>query len=296
MKHNSCELKEAFGVSKNASEIRQASAGISILCDILHDWIVDASINRYPQSERESAKVHIQFLENEMAHLDKKIILFDRGYPSLNMLEYLTDKNMNYLMRCQKSWLSEVERAPAGDSFCTLRTGQRVRIYKFMLSSGEEETLITNLFELPAEELPGLYFLRWGVEGKLDVLKNKLELENFSGCTKNAILQDFWVSITLSIIVVIAKKEADEKIKQRAEGKNNKLTQIPNVSQLVGSLKDEFVLACRLSSDALRALAIERIINEISLAVTTVRHHRPVHKRRSAAKKKQYPINRKSNI
>jgi hypothetical protein len=164
------------------------------------------------------------------------------------------------------------------------------------LRSGEEETLITNLFEIPAEELPRLYFLRWGVEGKYDVLKNKLELENFSGCTKNAILQDFWVAITLSIIAVIAKKEADEKIQQRTDGKNNKHKQIPNVSQLVGSLKDEFVLACRLPSNALRRIAIDRIINEISLAVTTVRHDRPARKRKSAAKKKQYPINRKSNI
>ena len=293
---NSQELKEAFGVSKNGSDVQQASAGISILYDILHDWIIDASINRHPQDERESAKAHICFLETEMSHLGKKIILLDRGYPSLDMIEFIDSKDMKYVMRCQRSWLAEVESAPMGDSTCILKNGQKVRVYKFALSSGEQETLITNLFEASADELPDLYFLRWGVEGKYDVIKNKIELENFSGCTKNAILQDFWVSITLSIIVTIAKKEADEKIKQRTDGKGNKRKQIPNVSQLIGSLKDDFVLSCRLPSAALREIAIDRIIHEISLSVTTVRPDRPKRKRKDAAKKKQYPINRKSNI
>jgi hypothetical protein len=199
-------------------------------------------------------------------------------------------------MRCQKSTFSAVEHAPMGDSTCVLKNGRKVRVYKFTLDSGEVETLITDLFDLPANELPGLYFVRWGVEGKYDVLKNKVELENFSGYSKNSVLQDFWVSITLSIIVEIAKQEADEKIQNRTAGKNNKHRQIPNVSQLVGSLKDEFILACRLPNALLRNAAIDRVINEISLAVSTVRSDRPPRKRSSVAKKKQYPINRKSNI
>lgn len=288
------ELKKEFGVSGCTSDC--ASAGISILCDVLHDWIVDASINEYPQNERAIAKEHIRFLQTHMARLEKKIILFDRGYPSLEMLEYLNGEDMNYLMRCQRSWLAEITGAPMGDSICTLKNGQKVRVYKFILASGEEETLVTNLFDISASELPELYFLRWGVEGKYDVLKNKIELENFSGYTKNSILQDFWVSITLSIVVAIAKKEADEKIQKRTEGKNNRRKQSPNVSQLVASLKDDFVLACRLPSDDLRNSAIILIIHEISLAVTTHRPDRPHHNRVKHPKKKQYPINRKSNI
>jgi len=292
----SSKLKESFGVSKNASAVEYACAGISILCDVMNDWIVDASIGRHPQDERQSAKKHIDFLETNMGHLKKKLILFDRGYPSLEMLEYLNKKNMNYLMRCQRSWVTQVENAPEGDSVCTLKNGQVVRVFKFSLSSGEKETLVTNLFDIPADKLPELYFLRWGVEGKYDVLKNKLELENFSGYTKNAILQDFWVSITLSIVVAIAKKEADKKIQAKLSRKNNRRQQKPNVSQLVGSLKDDFVMACRLPSQSMRKIAIDAIITEISLAVSTVRTHRPPRTRKDQVKKKQYPINRKSNI
>lgn len=293
---NSLELINEFGTSKNASDTKVPCAGISILCDVLHDWIIDASINKHPQNERESAKKHITFLQNNMAHLEKKLILFDRGYPSPDMFKYLQERNINYLMRCQKSFIKSTDNAPLGDSVAVLKNGLAVRVFKFILDSGTEETLITNLFDIPSDELPGLYFLRWGVEGKYDVLKNKIELENFSGYTKNAILQDFWVSITLSIVVAISKAEADEKIKVRNKDKNNQRKQVPNVSQLIGSLKDDFVLACRLPTDKLRGIAIDMIINEISFAVSSVRPFRPPRKRPSFGKKKQYPINRKSNI
>jgi hypothetical protein len=291
---NTPALQKEFGVSGRSSTC--ASAGMSILCDILHDWIVDASINRFPQDERMSAKEHVVFLKTELAHLEKKLILLDRGYPSEDLLTYLQEEGLFFLCRCQKSWIGAVENAPMGDSVCEIGNGQKVRVFKFSLSSGEMETLVTNLFDVPSSELPGLYFLRWGVEGKYDVLKNKVQLENFSGYTKNAILQDFWASITLTILVAIAKKEADEKLQRRIGNKPNRRKQMPNVSQLVGSLKDEFILICRYQSDFSRQLAIDRVIEQISRAVSTVRPDRPPHPRSNFPKKKQYPINRKSNI
>jgi len=292
----SAELKDEYGVMKNQSEKEVNCARISILFDVLHDWILDASIDPYTGSERDFAKKHVDFMKTHMTHLQKSVILFDRGYPSLDFVEYLQTADMHFLMRCQRNWVIDVRNAPMGDSISVLRNGIKVRIYKFVLPSGEVEILITNLFDISADELPGLYFLRWGVEGKYDVLKNKIELENFSGCTKNAILQDFWVSVTLSIVVAIAKKEADEKIQSKVQGKNNRRKQKPNVSQLVGSLKDDFVMACRLPTETLRKIAIDAVIHEISRAVVTVRPDREPHKRDMNRKKKQYPMNRKSNI
>lgn len=254
------------------------------------------SINPYRGSERDFAKKHIEFVKTHMAHLQQIIFLFDRGYPSLDLVQYLHNDGVEFLMRCKKDWNTEVTNAPMGDSVCVLRNGIKIRVYKFILPSGELEILITNLFVISADDLPGLYFLRWGVEGKYDVLKNKLELENFSGCTKNAILQDFWASISLSIIAEVFHKEANEKIQERVEGKNNKREQKPNMSQLVGSLKDEFILACTLPDKALRKEAIDAVIYEISRAVTTLRPNREAHPRNMNRKKKQYPMNRKSNI
>ncbi len=43
-----------------------------------------------------------------------------------------------------------------------------------MLPSGEIETLITNFFDLNESDFKALYFKRWSVEVKYDIVKNKL--------------------------------------------------------------------------------------------------------------------------
>jgi len=290
------ELKNLYGFIKNQSEKEPVCARISLVCDVLHNWILDASIHPYNGSERKFAENHIEFVQTHLAHLQKIIFLFDRGYPSLDLVKYLHNEDMHFLMRCKKNWTVEVRDGPMGDSICILSNGVTIRVYKFLLPSGELEVLITNLFDVSSDDLPGLYFLRWGVEGKYDVLKNKVELENFSGCTKNAILQDFWASIALSIIAEVFAKAANEKIQKRVAGKNNKLEQKPNMSQLVGSLKDEFILACTLPDKTMRREALDAVIDEVSRCVTTVRPDREPHPRDMNRKKKQYPMNRKSNI
>lgn len=86
------------------------------------------------------------------------------------------------------------------------------------------------------------------MEIKYGVVKNKLALENFSGVSENAVLRDFWVCALLANIVSVAKGEAGILIDEVREGKNNLQQHVPNTSDLVASLKDEFVSACLDSS------------------------------------------------
>lgn len=52
--------------------------------------------------------------------------------------------------------------------------------------------------------------MRWGIEIKYDELKNRLEIENFTGKTKIDIEQDFYASIYLSNMIELARKDSDE--------------------------------------------------------------------------------------
>jgi hypothetical protein len=69
-------------------------------------------------------------------------------------------------------------------------------------------------------------------------VKNKLELENFSGRTENSVLQDFWACMHLSNIATIAKSEANELVQEQRAGQDNKYVYSPNVNLLIGPLKD----------------------------------------------------------
>jgi len=73
---------------------------------------------------------------------------------------------------------------------------------------------------------------------KFYTVKNKLELENFSGRTENSVLQDFWACMHLSNIATIAKSEANELVQEQRAGQDNKYVYSPNVNLLIGPLKD----------------------------------------------------------
>ena len=127
--------------------------------------------------------------------------------------------------------------------------------------------------------------MRWPVETKYDVVKNKLALENFSGLSENVILQDFWTCMLLANVVAVAKQEASMTVDKERNTKDNAYIYVPNTADLVHSLKDEFVLACLDSSPRRRSIRIDSVIEEISHSVVPIRPDRhvlrPDHPRRA---------------
>ena len=94
------------------------------------------------------------------------------------------------------------------------------------------------------EELFELYGKRWGIETDYNSLKNKIQVEAWSGLTETAVLQDFWASLFLNNLVLIEKFYADTLIQQSRANKNNKYIYKANLNEIVGSIKDRFIDIC----------------------------------------------------
>lgn len=199
----------------------------------------------------------------------------------------------NFLMRVRKKWNRAIDTAKS-DSLVKLDAETTVRVVKIMLPSGEQETLITNLFDLAEEVFQSLYFYRWPVETKFDLVKNKLELENFSGRTENAVLQDFWVCMLLANIVAVAKDEANELVREQRSDKDNKYVYVPNMNQLIGSLKDAYIDAVFLRSERKCRRSMNAVIAQIARAVIPVRPGHSV-ARQLSTRKTKFHHNHKSN-
>ncbi len=285
-------LCKSFGGSGRKKDSATASA--SILYDIENDWIADAAIEPYPTAERTQAMGHILRLK-ELGIASQSLVLFDRGYPEAKFLAFLQANGIHFLMRCKRKWNRTVEETKSDDFRLNLNQEVSLRVIRVWLPSGEVETLITNLFDLPCDLFMPLYFLRWPVETKYDILKNKLELCNFTGCSPNAILQDFWASIHLANIVALAKAEADLAIQTSRAASDNQYTYQANTAQLIGTLKDRFIRACFLRGDRPRRCAIQNIIDEITCAVSPVRPNRSF-VRNPWPRKTKFCFNRRSNI
>ena len=116
-----------------------------------------------------------------------------------------------------------------------------------------------------------LYFLRWGVEEKYDVVKNKLELPNFTGRSANILYQDFWISMLPANVASVAKAEADGKVQEKREGKENKYQYQTNVNNAIASLRNRFADAVFCPDPALRAARVDAIIQEIAASVVPIR-------------------------
>lgn len=77
-------------------------------------------------------------------------------------------------------------------------TGSEVRV---TLETGEYEVLVTSLTDeeaWPTVEFKQIYWEQRGTEGFYDILKTRLNLENFTGQTAESIYQDFYATVYLT--------------------------------------------------------------------------------------------------
>jgi hypothetical protein len=257
------ELITYFGCS--GSKVNACTARVSVACDTQNGIVYDAAIEPYNVGER---KLAIQHIENIIAlNLQSPLFILDRGYVSNFILAMINDAGEKYIMRIRKGWHSTlVESTQSGDwaSFSYKGKTYNVRIIKILLDTGEEEVLFTNLSEFSPTEFKQLYFMRWPVETKYDVIKNKLMLENFTGKTETTIKQDFWAVMALSNLAAFAKMEADEMIAEIDSGKDLKYKNQANTNALIGKLKNKLILMLLTDNPSMRERIFDHIVRRIA--------------------------------
>jgi hypothetical protein len=149
----------------------------------------------------------------------------------------------------------------------------KVRVIKVELSTGEIETLITDLSaeEISYEECKALYFKRWGIETRYDQLKNQFEIENFSGVTTTVIEQDFYATILLSNMASLIEQDALEEMQKKNAHKTLKYDEYKiNHNILVGKLKNNLVEIILEEDDAKKDEMFQRLIAELERNIIAV--------------------------
>jgi len=291
---DTAETRERFGaLGRNGGH---ACVGLSILYDVENTWVLNPVFTVAAMDEREELLKHISFLSDRFPHIaENSLILLDRGYQSTKVFEALERAGMKYMCRCSRCFLSSVNKAPHGDSVIE-QGGRRLRVYKFLLKTGEEETLVTNLFDADCSDFPELYAKRWGIETAYGTLKNKLCVESFSGKTVNTVLQDLWASMVLMNLVATLRSEADQVVKATRLQKPNKHEYATNTGALVVSLRDKFIFCCLRKNSYLGSLRLGKLVSEISRSVLPVRPGRSSPRPPHNKEKKRFPFNSKSRL
>ena len=250
------ELEEIYGQTKNQTNTYIVQTKACVLYDLLNEICINGVLSSIDTDERTQAK---QLLEHCQAN---DLIIYDRGYPSFELIYEHYQKNLHFLMRMPLDFSQVVKDFVASgktSQIVEIKTGQKksfenkpytksstlkIRLLRITLNGGGIEVLATSLLDSKHygnEVFKELYFKRWKIETYYDELKNKLKIEEFSGYSNQSILQDFYSTLFVSNIQTLIENEINEEIEKESETKNIKYQYKINTTLSYGFMKDRIL-------------------------------------------------------
>lgn len=242
----------------NADAVRSMAMG-SILYDPLNQIALDSQIAPYASSELDLLVKHLEYIQ------EKDVLLLDRGYPCFWLLFLLKAKKIDFCVRLKDNWWLKVNdfvkskeqerrvtfKLPKKDygklkDYPLIReTEITCRLVKVLLEDGNIEVLCTSLLDTqayPKEDFKELYHYRWAEEEAYKLLKNRIELENFSGKTALAVQQDFHAKVFLLTLTAAFAHPISEKVKKEFKAdQTRKYDQQINRTNAIATLSQVFI-------------------------------------------------------
>lgn len=279
------ELKRTFGRSTPFEG--DIYSRISVIYDVLNNVVLDARMTPFEIGERKLAICGLKHIEKY--DTGKLLILMDRGYWSPEIFSQIADKGNTFLCRAGTKNVSGTEKE------CTRSINGKeytFRCHSFPLTTGEIETLVTNLDKetVSDSELEQLYGMRWGVETKYDELKNLLKIDTLTSKTYVTVMQDFYATMLLSNIAAFASYIAQSDIEEKQRLNGNKYEYKYNRNVVIAALKDNMIAVVVAPSKREKHRNLEIIYKRLSQRPVPIRPGRSIPRPpRSTKRKKPHP-------
>lgn len=268
------DLKEIYG-EQTSQGAPQVQALVSCLYDLLNGIIVDVRIAGCKSSERDAAKEIIESFDEQK--IQNPLFIMDRGYPSAVLIDTLVQANYKFVMRCSSEFVRKMKLSKSDNifeyQFSKLKYPIKTRVIKVQLSPENTEYLITNLFDpdISVDDFSDLYHMRWGIETKYNDIKNKLEIENFTGYSPDAVLQDFYATLFLANLAGALEFDLHEQIETAHSKPENKYKYQMNVNMTISELKRTVIEMIATKSKLKRMQLFGRMESRLMKAVVPVR-------------------------
>lgn len=232
---NSPAIQDEYGVFTRRHDGKATCMGRTLMIyDTLNHITLHGAIDKMDESET-------SMLWKALPELDIKeddLFIFDRYYASHLLFFYLQKRGAQFCFRMKKDWWKVVEQfynSGKDSEVVTLNlpgknkeeatilnitaTTIKVRLVRVELDGGETEVLLTSLTEPRAFTVPDfkeLYGHRWPIEESYKTFKHKVCIENFSGKSCKAVLQDFYVKIFIMNLTAVAVRPINEALKKQS--------------------------------------------------------------------------------
>lgn len=266
--------------------------------DVFRRFPVARSVVSIHGSEREEAQALLPSIPSG------SVLLFDRGYPSYELIAYLRENYKGYfLFRCPaQSTFPAVETFVASgsqDGFILISPSNKylqglsrrqrkkakviqLRIIKLVSPDGTVSVILTNLLNKASfrtEEIIELYFRRWAIEDHYRTEKVVLQIEKFHGKTPNSIRQELFAVVIMSVIARSLMVLTD-----RVHGAGTAEYQFKNAIMTLAS-----EAAMLVPDDPEKAI---EVFSEILRAISRVKYYRPKSPRSTQPRVTKSPPNK----
>ena len=275
-----------------------AQLGLGCLYDALNRMILDASINKVKFNEMAVAESQIASVRETIGD-HPFMVTMDRGYPSTAAFLRMIDSNTYFVARLKTSdYKAEQQALSTDDEDVTIAISKSRRNH-YMGTSDEAivmsrdsfvlrmvrvwldeehtsyEVLATNLPRklFPEECFREIYHLRWRIETAYQTLKDRLQMENFTGTKPILLEQDIYSTIYVSNIAEDIAREIEQE--QADHLKNDyKHRMAVNRTLCIGLLKNDLIYILLEKDPKKQDDLFNRLYDEISENIVPVRPER----------------------
>lgn len=286
--------RETFGSEGNQHKRKTARALLFGIYDVENHFFLDIEIDRVDSNETNLAKRNIESI-GEILGKNKEILIFDRGYPSIELFNWLEKQNKKFVMRLSSNdYTKEREEMVAEDEFITIKytyarlnkikkkkpnfyeeikdkEGIKLRITKIEISEKTTEYLISNLDkkEFCSDDLKEIYGKRWQVEISYNSIKNKLKIEEFTGNLPQFIYQDIYAQIVVYNQIQDMLYTGRRVIKSR-NGNEYKI----NEGKAIGIFKEKYIKIMLIENKTKAIRELDALEKEMEKYISIVRKNR----------------------
>ena len=272
-----------------------AQIGLGCLYDALNRMILDATINAPKFNEMAIAEAQIAKVRETIG--DKPfLVTMDRGYTAIPAFLRMIDSKIYFVARLKSSDFKAEQKALSSDDenvliqltktrqkhykgtadeeLVTSRDSFNLRMVRVWLDEDktEYEILATNLSreQFPTDCFGELYHLRWRIETAFQVLKDRLQMENFTGTKPLLLEQDIYSTIYVSNIAEDIARDIEKE--QSDHLKNDyKHRMAVNRSLCIGLLKSDLIYILLEKDRQKQTELFQQIYDEISKNIVPVR-------------------------
>jgi len=231
------EVIEEFGSVEVANHrgptgTRYVPGRMSVLYDLLNGLGLDAQLEPVSKSE-------VAMALGQLVHLAAgDVVIWDRGFTGFRLMAQVRARAGHFVGRCSTGSFKAAQDLfrlnRGGHSVLTrlqipgdqkaqaqelgLPLELTVRLVSVRLPNGELEVLVTSLLneaDYPTAEFLEVYHWRWNHETYHQMLKGRLELENWTGQTLEAVRQDLQAAVLVGNLESLLSQEAQEQLSAR---------------------------------------------------------------------------------